>query len=224
MASGDFCCSHFSCKREFQTKSHLLGESKNSARVCENYFKWKREWERKMGSKQKELQHLSEHAHTNTQFEIIKRELEQNFKLNMEIFAEFSHVVMFVEILFRKPLLPSFLGCLGNFLDLSLFLILCLCSCPPFPIPWICHTQLNCLLANEQVKSFPRQRRTNVFVRKNTFAWLFYRILFHLEFVSPLYIMRVLCVCVRALLLSFSHFTPHLSYGTFRITTVTKSR
>lgn len=105
-----------------------------------------------MGAKQRELQHPNTHTH----FEIIKRKLEQNFKLNMEIFAEFLHVVMFVKILFRNPLLPFF-GCLGNFLDLSSLFA------PP-SVQWICRTQLNCLLVNEQVKSFPRQRCTNVFV------------------------------------------------------------
>lgn len=176
--------------------------------------------------KNKEKFNIREH------FQIIKRKLEQNFKLNMEICAEFSHVAMFVaNSCLRTSLLPVEFCCVclpfsrlsRKFSRCVLFLLLLLfaASAELFASEWVSKKFFTSKLCD------------------GTFAWQFYRILFHLgfvcvcEIVSPPYLFfhlslslarflfAYICICMPWL--SFSLFS-HLSYGTFRITTVTKSR
>lgn len=77
----------FFIRKRVSNKSHLLGKSKMGWESMGKILIWNRRRMRSVGrqrvwKKQREnSQHIREH------FEIIKRKLEQNFKLNMEIFC-----------------------------------------------------------------------------------------------------------------------------------------
>lgn len=223
---------HFPFEREFQTKSHF-GESNigwdRGKIIYMGYTSRLRKLKRNNGGwyakNKRELQNIREH------FEIIKRKLEQNFKLNMEIFAEFSHVVMFVKILFWNPFLPGICYNINHSLVVSEIFSICLhffrptqCVC----LSWIVCLWMSELVSEWASKKFSTSTLHECFCICSTFAWLFYRILFHLEFVYVnLYhphVCECVCLCVYTFAVVLFFLPPHLSYSTFRITTVTKSR
>lgn len=166
----DFCRYHFS----FENSEH---ESHTHTLTCPNNV-WNRirsgtgpVWE-KTDPERKSLTTLwNNQTKTST-----------NFKLNMEIFAEFSHVVMFAKILFRNRLTV----CCHSLL---LRTRVCMCVCDSKPLQHT-HTQRELLVS----KKFFSWNLFGVF--SSYVCWLFHRISFHLEF----------CVCVwipLALFLSF---------------------